>query len=1182
MAEEKQEYLDLEGLTEYHGKVNDMTTGINLVRGSRDFTNGTKSVGTLPSSRPIDGFYTNYVTTIIHETDSDGFGVISIPGNSLSSAITMDSYFDGVVNGAYTISCEIYCSDANEFKPKAVLATFLLDKENNTSVDTPTNITGGTLGLVSNGWVKCRFETVVDLTGSVKPSDVLFAIRMQSTIGTKGTIKFRKLKIEQGSINNPVWSPSPFDIDYINDITTGINLLRGTKDFRQGDTPYKSTANFVDGFYIATGNRYISIDRKSDEFAVATISKTGLTTDTLTSIPSSVIENVKPGEVYTLSCDLLIESLSEFDDQTAVFYISIRDGETDGEAGAAIGNVSYRQGTEDFKENEWNKFVYTFTIPKFTTNTAYLMIQCRTRKNGTVKYRKMAVNVGHINNPIWSPSPFDVDYINDETSGINLLRGTRDFVQGTKRPIGNSAVFTDGFARPNSVYATYATDEQGFMVCTLDATTVSSNVQMYIPAVTGLKTGDIYTFSFEFRIDSSAIPSSVFTTGIYRAGSILQPMTSPATTILIGGPTIEPGVWYKARYIFVVTANTEPDDFVATAIRALQGYKVSFRKLCYYRGNISNPIWSISPFDTEYINDETTGINLLRATRDFEAGTVSAGVRETGLKSDGTNYTAGQWEIIKPENPNEFFIAKRINTGTASHLYFNPLLPEQVNGSPLTISFEFMIDDISTTNTNLVQILVLNNSNSTVVLETYVSFTSLGYSDFTKVPVETWVKAVHTTSVFNITSDQYVRIGLVGNSGQPVGRQFRKVKAEIGKVNNPVWSASPLDYVSSTLTEEKPYLIGNLKTDRVIPQNADLNDIYEPGTYYCNLDVNVRTLKNCPVSQAFKMTVEVPTGRASASTYQASYLRQKITVYNDPASTWYRWQGTGASNAWNSWTTRADGMYLSKFPYVSGLYEGVALSQKFSGEYASSNIANWLSYRASQGNFEGIHIGDFVDISVGGKTVRYRVGAIDPYYGTGSDKKLGHHIVMVPDVPWTLSTAIDGTYGVGTSNSCISWATTNSNNGTSSQNHPYLASNLHKWETEVFLSKFPQEWQDAMVERQALLEGRYSASSTLTDSTGYTWQSLGKIWSPSEVEVYGTIVWGTPGITFGTDSQFPIFSQSKNRNSRSGTTSAVAYWLRTVCGSSSVNVCTISGTGSVTASPANGTSTRPLPCFIVG
>lgn len=258
-------------------------------------------------------------------------------------------------------------------------------------------------------------------------------------------------------------------------------------------------------------------------------------------------------------------------------------------------------------------------------------------------------------------------------------------------------------------------------------------------------------------------------------------------------------------------------------------------------------------------------------------------------------------------------------------------------------------------------------------------------------------------------------------------------------------------------------------------------------------------------------------------------------------------------------------------------YAGRSLASVFANEIGSTDIYTWLRNRARNANFAGLRIGDYIDVPVSeganvpAQTVRYRIGAIDQYYQCGDTAK-GHHIVMVPKAPVTVK-------GDKASNtSYLQWRETNDNNGTAEDKHPYLCSKLHDWEINDFLPALPSTLQSAILAQRVLLEERYSSSGKLTEASGWSWADLGKIWSPSEMEVYGCPVWGSKGYSVGFDSQFPIFTDTASRIAGG----RVTWWLRSVVGGSSSGACGVSSRGCANYYAPTYDWVRPLPCFLLG
>lgn len=259
---------------------------------------------------------------------------------------------------------------------------------------------------------------------------------------------------------------------------------------------------------------------------------------------------------------------------------------------------------------------------------------------------------------------------------------------------------------------------------------------------------------------------------------------------------------------------------------------------------------------------------------------------------------------------------------------------------------------------------------------------------------------------------------------------------------------------------------------------------------------------------------------------------------------------------------------------ANNTYPGRNLATLFASEISKyDSAAAWLNARAKARNDNGMRIGDYFDIVVGTQTMRYRIGAMGHEY-TAADVSQPWMFTMVPDSAYVIP-ASDTEYVV--NGSYIPWNKTATNQGTADVPQPYLASNLNKYENEVILPRFPSAWQNVMRSKRSLVEHRYSASGVLTESTTWSWADLGKIWSPSEMEVYGCCIWGTHGYSQGMDTQFPIFAETKNRIKGRAT-----WWLRSVRAGSSSSACYVNNTGYAGYGSAADDWLRPLPCFLVG
>ena len=262
-----------------------------------------------------------------------------------------------------------------------------------------------------------------------------------------------------------------------------------------------------------------------------------------------------------------------------------------------------------------------------------------------------------------------------------------------------------------------------------------------------------------------------------------------------------------------------------------------------------------------------------------------------------------------------------------------------------------------------------------------------------------------------------------------------------------------------------------------------------------------------------------------------------------------------------------------------GKYGGQSIATLLAGEIGGGTVYDALHKRIAANNFAGLRVGDYLDVPLvsasgvaGQQSVRFVIAHIDPYLYCGDSSK-GHHIAFVASAPVAVAKTVAGV----ANDSFLMWNTTNTNQGTADQKNPYLGSNLKAWE-KAFEACLPEGLTKYLLTQRVLLEERYSASGPLSDSNSWGWQDIGKVWSPSEMEVYGCPVWGTKGYSVGFDCQFDLFRDTAHR--LNGT--RYAWWLRSVMGGSSSNVCYVGSYGTAHCTSAANVWVRPRPGFLVG
>ncbi|MCL2060876.1 MAG: hypothetical protein FWH01_17765 [Oscillospiraceae bacterium] len=268
---------------------------------------------------------------------------------------------------------------------------------------------------------------------------------------------------------------------------------------------------------------------------------------------------------------------------------------------------------------------------------------------------------------------------------------------------------------------------------------------------------------------------------------------------------------------------------------------------------------------------------------------------------------------------------------------------------------------------------------------------------------------------------------------------------------------------------------------------------------------------------------------------------------------------------------------------------GADLSQVFAAEIGGAPFSGdfwaWIKARVTAGNFAGLYVGDFIPFTAGGNAIKAEIAGINTYKRYS---EIGNHIDFISRDCWP-DTHV--------------WNKINYNNGLAGTPCPWLVSDLYAWlnslamnvpngtgadpatiavdyTTSGVLDKLPAALRNVIVQKRVRLPQRYTAGSLLIDDNNWLWQDAGKLWVPSEFEVYGCNVWGSGvGYSLGGFQQYPIFAHNMRRSKNAGEGgSNAAWWLLSARGGSSTSACIISG-GTASQNYASTTTICAPLCF---
>lgn len=266
-------------------------------------------------------------------------------------------------------------------------------------------------------------------------------------------------------------------------------------------------------------------------------------------------------------------------------------------------------------------------------------------------------------------------------------------------------------------------------------------------------------------------------------------------------------------------------------------------------------------------------------------------------------------------------------------------------------------------------------------------------------------------------------------------------------------------------------------------------------------------------------------------------------------------------------------------------YSGVDLTVKFATEISGfSDAWAWIEDRITDGNFSGIHIGDYIPFTCTNTAqtqLNAKIIGVNTYKGYGNTE-IGNHIDFWAGL-WPTTKPINPVgYNNGTSASAYPWLASdaylfaNSLQGsvpTAVVANPTLEAKDYR--SDGIYYYLPSALKNVIVEKRLLLGSRYNASALQADDNSWGWTDIGKIWPLYEIEVYGTVHQTKPGYATSGFVSYPFFMTNMNRIAFGRTNT----WLLSAMSGNGANWTMIAAQG-YAASISAATSGVALPvCF---
>lgn len=220
----------------------------------------------------------------------------------------------------------------------------------------------------------------------------------------------------------------------------------------------------------------------------------------------------------------------------------------------------------------------------------------------------------------------------------------------------------------------------------------------------------------------------------------------------------------------------------------------------------------------------------------------------------------------------------------------------------------------------------------------------------------------------------------------------------------------------------------------------------------------------------------------------------------------------------------------------------------------------------------GISIGDYKDTtSLNGNTVRMQICGIDTYTSVGaSTNNVGTHIDWI---------------SVGTI-SRKPFNSTPTNNGTSTNNNPYKSSEMYSYLQNTLFKSLPVDLQNVIVDKYMVVENRFDEVGLISKSQGTSEISLGKLWLPTEYEIFGSVICGTKRWSAGYGIQYPLFANNGITKMKGINTIEQGrgnyWWLLNSADDSTSDFCIVDITGKPDTTPSDNSYCGVPICFRLG
>lgn len=276
-------------------------------------------------------------------------------------------------------------------------------------------------------------------------------------------------------------------------------------------------------------------------------------------------------------------------------------------------NLSHDVGAIEMSETEWRKFSYVLTIPRASERICYSVLlfyntKCNTGDWLEIKNESLKIELGAVENPIWTPAPQDIPSMSDVSNATNA-QGVNLLTNSDQKNIGYSYSESTVTVEEN----VFVSEWSAYDAFRVYGTSGNSSIcyLLHMPQQIRYNATKKYTASVYVKNNSDE-PLSIILNGLSNVRETLLKGESRKVVLHMHN---NEGTAY-VQLDFITSGTNKPFDFIYWHPKIEEGI-------------VEDPTWTLAPSDVDakinHLKDNIGGAQILRGSNSGLSLTLTTG-----------------------------------------------------------------------------------------------------------------------------------------------------------------------------------------------------------------------------------------------------------------------------------------------------------------------------------------------------------------------------------------------------------------------------------------------------------------------------------------------------------------------------------------------------------------------------